>query len=116
MRLRKEALYVILLAPELDVLLDAQLARQALGWAAVWTVADHPETRGHLFYHLRQNADAIEHAFHRTEIGYVHEPEFRRGIARAIGFDVDEVVDDADFVADIEDVNCLLSQVVADAG
>ncbi len=64
---------MILLAQEIDILAHAQCPRQMLGGPTLRPVAHHQQAHIRVFAHLRKNADAIEHALHRAEVGKVNQ-------------------------------------------
>ncbi len=107
-----QPLDVVLLAEKLDVLLDAQRPCQMLGGSALGSVAHHQQTHVGVLADFGENADAVENALHGPEIREVDQQllaigrEAAAANARGIGLvgvAVDEIVDDADFVADAED-------------
>ncbi len=73
--------------------------------------------------HFRQDADAIQHALHGTEIGHVNQQLFALGRVGSgaafirvgmVQIAIDEVIDDADFVGDAEYIHRMPPQIFTD--
>ena len=114
---RDQAIDVVLLAEEANVFKDAQFVSQALGQPAVGAVSGHVQLGIDVFANFRKSLDAVEHAFHRPEVGNVYDAfaaaalRFRIGMVKQAVY---EVVDDFDWVFDAEEVDGALAHVLAD--
>ena len=77
---RQQRQHLILLAEEVDAVLEAALAREPRGGVELRTVADHQQVRGHLAADAIEDFDDRGHAFDRAEVGHV-DRDLRRLVA-----------------------------------
>ena len=73
---RKKLVDAILLAQEMDAVLDAEVVRQPLGGGAVGPVADQDQLRGNFARHLREDLDHVDDALDGPEVRQVNQDGF----------------------------------------
>ena len=123
----EELVDVVLLAEEVDAVLDLVAAGEVLGGAAVGAVADEHEAGGHGLGDASEDLDHVCNALDRAEVGEVDEELFVRcGEAGAHGGDefgaglvdvaIDEVADDFDGCLDLEGFVGAVAEVGRDGG
>src|SRR5258708_10307635 len=115
----------ILFAEKENVFLEAALADEVFGGAAVWAVADEDELGGHFGPDNSENFDGIGEALDGTEIREVHQDGFAVGSplggesfvgGAAVEIAVYEIRDDFDGALDVEFLERLVEQMAGDGG
>jgi hypothetical protein len=123
----KELVDVVLLAEEVDAVLDAELEGETLGGGAVGAVADQQQAGGDGAGDAGKGLDDVKNAFDRPEVGEMDEELFLgTGELRAHGGDqlgiadvdvaVDEVADDLDLAVDGEGLAGAVAEMAGDGG
>jgi hypothetical protein len=123
----EELVDVVLLAEEVDAVLDVEGSGEEFSGWAVGAVADEHEASGHGAGDSGEDFDDVGDALYGAEVGEVDEEFFvRGGVAGAHGGDefgladvdvaVDEVSDDFDLGGDVEGFAGAVAEVAGDAG
>src|SRR6185312_5863961 len=119
----EDVLHLLLFADKTNVVADVELAAKAFGTASLGPVADEEKFRRHFLPNDIEYAHNVQDAFHFSEVGRVeqnafavggdHPPEGVDGFAvKPAG--IDKVINDLDFLFDIEDLVGLVTQVLGD--
>ena len=116
MCLANQALYMILLTGEIDVIRHAQLKCETLGRATFRTIAHHQQFRVYRLADFRKNTNAVQNPFHRPKVRQVNEQWFRAASTgiRGVGFAIDEVMNDPNLILNSESFNRVDAKIVAD--
>jgi hypothetical protein len=125
----KKLAYAVLLAEEVDAILNLEIVDEPFGAGAVRAVADEGEACGDFAGDACKDLDGIEDALDWPEIGEMNQQRFAGAREALAGFGadrfvtdglvdvaVDEVGDDGDGARDIEIGEGFVAQVIGDAG
>src|SRR6185437_4472436 len=124
---RKEFVDVVLLADEVNAVLDPELESEILGGAAVGAIADEHKPRGHSGSNAGEDFDDVLNALDRSEVGEMNEEALvRSGEAWSHSGDelrianvdvaVDEVLDDFNLGGDAEGLAGAVAEIAGDGG
>ena len=121
----KELINVVLLAEEVDAILDVVAEGKLLGGAAVGAIADKHEARGKSAGDACEDLNDVKDPLYGAEVGEVDEEAFvrcrklRTHFGDKVGFAdvdvaVDEVADNFYFAFDAEGFVCTVGEVLRD--